>query len=194
MHPFSSRSKTLLASLGLTLLLSCQGGSDDPPQSSSGVTPLAVGNHLLTFAIESAAESPHPISGIALTYLVPPGMELATEAASTSDAEAPAVPLPLQSTSLRAGEDMPQTPNVGGSYLTERRELHLFAAAPCTTPWKGDFLTLTFEIKPGSILTQAELLNILSRPMQQKLVAFDASTRSSVLLDSKIMIKTTLIQ
>lgn len=150
-----------------------------PSSKSSNEYVLPAGKSVIAFSSISTARLAAPISGIDFTFVLPPGMSVATPNGLSGKIDDEAV---------QPGAGMAGTNLAFGSYSASTRKVYLGMATTSDTYRGGEFLRLVCNVDPGTNVTLGNLRALNNPVVMEKAVGFDSTTNSTVLLTGSLKV------
>ena len=168
----------ILGGAALAVALACGGGGGggSSTPAPSGPTPLTAGLHTLGLSIAMGSGATIPVSGIAVTVQLPPGVTVATGSGD---------PAAILDTSLSAGSAITGTSVLSGSHSATTRQSKLTVVHGPTSTWSGEYLRLKVTVPSGTTVYGTDFTTLNATPVALKVVGVDTTAHSTVVLTSQ---------
>ena len=167
----------VLGGAALAVALACGGGGGGSTATQpSGPTPLSAGVHTLGLSVAMGSGTNIPVSGIAVTVQLPPGVTVATGSGD---------PAAILDTSLSAGSAITGTSVLSGSHSATTRQSKLTVVHGPTATWSGEYLRLKVTVPSGTTVYGTDFTTLNATPVALKVVGVDTSAHSTVVLTSQ---------
>ena len=168
----------VLGGAALAVVLACGGGGGGSSTTTapSGPTPLTAGLHTLGLSVAMGSGTTIPVSGIAVTVQLPPGVTVATGVGD------PAV---ILDTALSAGSAITGTSVLSGSHAAATRQSKLTVVHGPTATWSGEYLRLKVTVPSGTTVYATDFTTLNATPISLKVVGVDTTAHSTVVLTSQ---------